>query len=169
AYLRVPLFLAGIAFLIGTFRCARSNGRGTMIAIGVMMVLFFQAARLALVAFDPYLSSRPLAEALLRSPSGKLIVDHHYYTFSSIAWYTGRNELLLNGRWNNFEYGSNAPDVPDVFLDDAKLAQLWRQPQRYYLVAKDDQIPRFDSLLGASHVQQLLSSGGKVLLTNHAE
>ena len=36
----------------------------------VMAVLFFQAARIAMVVFDPYLSSRPLAEALLRSPPG---------------------------------------------------------------------------------------------------
>ena len=48
-----------------------------------MMVLFFQAARLAMVAFDPFLSSRPLAEALIATPDGKLIVDQHYYAFSS--------------------------------------------------------------------------------------
>ncbi len=56
-----------------------------------MMVLFFQAARLALIVFDPYLSSRPLAEALLRSPDGKLIVDKHYYAFSSVFFYTNRH------------------------------------------------------------------------------
>ena len=33
-----------------------------------MMVLFLHASRMALVVFDPYLSSRPLAEALLRAP-----------------------------------------------------------------------------------------------------
>ena len=32
----------------------------------LMMVLFFHAARIALVAFDPYFSSRQLAEALVR-------------------------------------------------------------------------------------------------------
>jgi hypothetical protein len=37
-----------------------------------MMVLFIHASRLALVVFDPYLSSRPLAEALLRESNGKL-------------------------------------------------------------------------------------------------
>ena len=56
-----------------------------------MLVLFFQAARMALVVFDPYMSSRPLADALLRAPEGKLIVDHHYYTFSSIFFYTNRD------------------------------------------------------------------------------
>ena len=38
----------------------------------LMMVLFFQAARLAMVAFDPFLSSRQLAEVLNREPEGTL-------------------------------------------------------------------------------------------------
>ena len=63
AYLRTPLPLAALAFLIGApGRCAQS--RAGFSALAVMMVLFFQAARLALVVFDPFLSSRPLAEAL---------------------------------------------------------------------------------------------------------
>jgi hypothetical protein len=53
------------------------------LAAALMMILFFHAARLAMAVFDPYLSSRPLAEAILKSPEGTLIVDHHYYTFSS--------------------------------------------------------------------------------------
>ena len=91
-----------------------------------MMVLFFHAARLALVVFDPYLSSRPLAEALLRAPPGKLIVDDQYYTFSSVFFYTNRRALLLNGRVNNLEYGSYAPDAPrDVFITDHDLPAIW--------------------------------------------
>jgi hypothetical protein len=40
-----------------------------------MMVLFSHAARLAMVVFDPYLSSRPLAKALMESPPGALITQ----------------------------------------------------------------------------------------------
>ena len=76
-------------------RSARAAlGLGTdsaFLAAALMMVVFFQAARMAMVAFDPYLSSRPLAEALLRAPPGKLMVDHHYYTFSSVFFYTNRD------------------------------------------------------------------------------
>jgi 4-amino-4-deoxy-L-arabinose transferase-like glycosyltransferase len=90
AYLRLPLAIAAAAFLIGALGNLRAVGQRAFLAAALMMVLFFHAARLALVAFDPYLSSRPLAEALLRSPRGDLVVDHHYYTFSSIFFYTGR-------------------------------------------------------------------------------
>ncbi len=167
AYLRVPLAVAAIAFGVGALGSLRSTGTRAYLAAACMMVLFFQGARLALIQFDPLLSSRDLASKIVEDPPGKVIVDHHYYTFSSIAFYTGEPELLLNGRWNNFEYGSNAPDVPDVFIDDARLASLWMQQQRYYLVAKEDQMSRFDRLLGQSHLDVLKTSGGKVLLTNH--
>ena len=49
-------------------------------------------------------------------------MDDQYYTFSSVFFYTNRRALLLNGRVNNLEYGSYAPDAPqDVFIDDARI------------------------------------------------
>ena len=166
AYLRLPLYVAGAAFLVGAVGNLRWSGIRAFLASGVMMVLFFHAARLALVVFDPYLSSRPLAEAFLSAPPGKLIVDHHYYSFSSVIFYTNQDPLLLNGKFNNLEYGAAAPGVPDVFIDDGRLKTLWFQPQRYYLVAKADQLRRFEELLGGGNFQIIGTSGGKVLLTN---
>ena len=167
AYLRAPLTVAAVAFGIGALGTLAWMGRRAYFAAALMMILFFQGARLALIRFDPLLSSRDLATRIVDGPAGQVIVDHHYYTFSSIAFYTGKPELLLNGRWNNFEYGSNAPDVPDVFIDDEKLAKLWPHQQRYYLVAKAEQMSRFDQLLGTGNLNLLMTSGGKVLLTNH--
>jgi 4-amino-4-deoxy-L-arabinose transferase-like glycosyltransferase len=171
AYLRAPLAIAAVAFLIGAVGTIRTAGMRAYMAAALMMIVFFQGARLAMVRFDPLLSSREMAELIVKDEAnsgglGQVIVDHHYYTFSSIAFYTGQPELLLNGRWNNFEYGSNAPGVPDVFIDDAKLKELWFQPQRYYLVAKADQMLRFDDLLGRGSFQVMDISGGKVLLSN---
>ena len=74
-------------------------------------------------------------KSLLKSPEGILIVDHHYYTFSSVFFYTDRPALLLNSRWNTMEYGSYAPGAPDVFIDDAKFRTLWLKQERFYVVA----------------------------------
>jgi hypothetical protein len=167
AYLRIPLAAAEIAFVIGALGTMRAIGQRAFIAAAIMAVLFFQAARLALAVFDPYMSSRPLANALLESPPGKLIVDHHYYTFSSIFFYTNRTALLLNGRFNNLVYGSYAPDAPDVFIDDAQWRSLWMTPDRYYIVASSSQVPRFEKLAGNEHLTTVSESGGKILLTNH--
>ena len=168
AYLRLPLALAAMAFLVGALGSLRAVGRRAFLAAAVMMVLFFHAARLAMVVFDPYLSSRPLAEALQRSPEGNLVIDHHYYTFSSIFFYTNRTAWLLNGRFNNLVYGSYAPGAPDVFLNDGQWKDLWLRPQRYYLVANDEEQPRFEKLVGKSALFQVAQSGGKMVLTNQA-
>jgi 4-amino-4-deoxy-L-arabinose transferase-like glycosyltransferase len=167
AYLRLPLLVAGIAFIVGAVGTFRATGQRAFLASALMMVIFFHAARLALVVFDPYFSSRPLAEALLKSPDGTLIVNHHYYTFSSVFFYANRNALLLNGRFHNLEYGSYAPGVPDVFIQDSDLKRLWAEPQRYYLLATGPAVDRLGGLLGPSQLALVAESGGKFLFTNH--
>ena len=113
------------------------------------------------------MSSRPLAEAILKSPRGTLIIDHHYYTFSSIFFYTNRGALLRNGRFYNLEYGAYAPDAPDVFIDDAQFKNLWLKPERSYIIAKENVVPQLESLVGAVNLNLVAASGGKVVLTNH--
>ncbi len=168
AYLRMPLALAAVAFLAGAAGAWRLRGERAYLALALMMVVFFQAARLALVAFDPYLSSRPLAEALLHAPKGKLILDREYYAFSSIVFYTNQRALLLNGRRNNLEYGSHAPGAPAVFITDADLSGIWARPERYYLAAENPQTGRLEKLVGRSNLYAVAASGGKTLFTNQA-
>jgi 4-amino-4-deoxy-L-arabinose transferase-like glycosyltransferase len=164
AYLRAPLILAGIAFLVGAIG-AWLKGRRAFLALAVMMVLFLHASRMALVVFDPYLSSRPLANALLHAPEGQLIVDGAYYPFSSVIFYSNKSALLLNGRMNNLEYGSYAPGSPPVFIDDAAFVQDWGK-MRCYLVTDSNGIARLSALVGADRLHLVVESGGKYLFTN---
>ncbi len=169
AYLRLPLLLAALAFLVGAAGTFRAAGKRAFLAATLMAVLFFQAARIAMAAFDPFLSSRPLAEALLHAPPGKLIVDHHYYTFSSIFFYTNRDALLLNGRFNNLVYGSYAPGAPNIFIDDSQWKSMWLQPERCYLVITEKAAERLNDLVARDKLKIVAQSGGKLLLTNHPE
>ncbi|MGH9742785.1 MAG: glycosyltransferase family 39 protein, partial [Candidatus Acidiferrum sp.] len=166
AYLRIPLLIAAFAFLLGALGNVRAKGMRAFFASALMMVLFLQAARLAMVTFDPYLSSRPLADVLLKSPEGKLITEGHFWPTSSIYFYTNRDGLLLNGRVKNLEYGSNAPGAPDVFINDGKFAALWATTARYYLIAPKTSLPRLEGLVGVARVKIVAQSGGKLLLTN---
>jgi 4-amino-4-deoxy-L-arabinose transferase-like glycosyltransferase len=167
AYLRPPLLLAGVAFLVGAAGTFGSTGQRAFLATALMSVLFFQAARMAMADFDPFLSSRPLAEALLRAPAGKLIAERHYYPFSSVFFYTNRNALLLNGRVNNLVYGSFAPGAPNVFIDDEQWKKLWLLPDRYYLVISRRASERLSRLVDPGSMNVAAESGGKFLLTNH--
>lgn len=166
AYLRMPLILALIAFLVGVLGLLLYKNTRRFLALAFMMVLFFHAARLAMVTFDPYLSSRVLAEALLKSPPGTLIAGDQYYVFSSVFFYAETNAFLLNGRVNNLEYGSNEPGAPQVFIDDADLARMWKRSQRYYLLVEQTALPRVQRIIPRASFTVVKESGGKYLLTN---
>jgi 4-amino-4-deoxy-L-arabinose transferase-like glycosyltransferase len=167
AYLRLPLAVAAIALFGGALAAYKWMDLRAFLAAALMMVLFYHAARLALVVFDPFLTSRPIAEALLKVPDGKLVTEHNYWTFSSVTFYVNREALTLNGRYFNLEYGSYAPGAPDVFIDDARFKSLWHEPQRYYLVAYQADLGHLEELVGKDHFSIVIASGGKLLLTNH--
>jgi len=167
AYLRKPLFLAGLAFLIGALGTVRWVGQRAYFAAALMMVLFFQAARMAMVTFDPYLSSRPLATALNHSPPGELIAQGHYYGFSSVFFYTDRTALLITDRRVNLAYGAQAPGAPHVFINDSEFRTMWAAPARYYFLTHDADLAKYQAVLGDSPMDVVASSGGKLLLTNH--
>ncbi len=166
AYLRPQLALAAAAFLIGAVG-AWGPGRLALSALVVMMVIFTHAARSAMVIFDPYLSSRPLAEALREAPPGTFIADDQYYSFSSIFFYADRDGLLLNGRKNNLEYGSHEPAAPEVFIADDEFRERWLGPQRHYLATFEEERPRFEALVGPRALIEIRRAGGKLLFTNH--
>ena len=165
AYLRAPLVVAGIAFAIGAVACWLLRSRRAYLAIAVMMVLFFHAARMALVVFDPYLSSRPLAEALRNAPDGRLILNGAYYSFSSVFFYANRDALVWNGRFNNLEYGSYSPGSPAVFIDDPQFTRLWNTNQRFFVLSDGDGIAHLKQA-GGQRLFLIAESGGKTLYSN---
>jgi hypothetical protein len=168
AFLKLPLALAAAAFgfcLIGTWFSRRSPEKMTAV-LCIGMIVFFQAARVALIRFDPYMGSYPLAQRLLQSPPGDLIEADAYYAFSSVFFYTDRTALLLNGRNNNLEYGSYAPNAPAVFIDDAEFARLWQTPRRYYLLINAPDLAHIDDVVGKASVFVIQESSGKYLLSN---
>jgi len=170
AYLRAPLVLAGLAFLVGAAAAWRWRGMKTQIGLAIMIVLFLNAARMAMVTFDPYLSSQPLAASLkteLTARPGTVVFDNQYYTFSSVFYYAGLSKvLLLNGRVNNLEYGSYAPGAPTVFLDDTGFASLWAGSERAYLLVEKPSVARIRTLTGAVTLHVVKESGGKYLFVN---
>jgi hypothetical protein len=114
-----------------------------------------------------------LADALNRAPHGTLILDNQYYTFSSVIFYAeayhGQRVLLLNGRVNNLEYGSYAPDAPrDVFIDDGGFRDRWLSADRYYICVESPQVERLERLVGRDALHPVIESGGKFVFSNRS-
>ena len=86
-------------------RHLRTQARAYTSTVAIMMVVFFQAARLAMVDLIPISRPGPWLKTLEQSPQGGLIVDHHYYWFSSVFFYTDRTalapewEIQQSGLW----------------------------------------------------------------------
>jgi hypothetical protein len=168
AFMKAPLALAAFAFgfclVAGWF--SRHSAEKMAVVLCVGMIIFFQAARIALIRFDPYMGSYPIAQRLLASPPGDLIEADAYYAFSSVFFYTDRTALLLNGRNNNLEYGSYAPNSPAVFIGDSEFSKLWQTPKRYYLLINAPDLPHIDDVVGKDRIIVVQESSGKYLLSN---
>src|SRR6185437_1933773 len=98
AYLKLPLAIAAFSFAMGC--CALTvfhENRKKIVGIVAAMVVLFMAGRVALIRFDGYLGSYPLAQAIKKSPPGQLIEGDAYSAFSSVFFYTNRTALLWHG------------------------------------------------------------------------
>ncbi len=172
AALRLPAILAVIALLAGSLmelglRWRKHHYAATW-ALAVSMALFLVAAHVALVRFDPYLSSRVLErrlEQVVRPEDRVLIYGDHSYG-SSIVYYLPHRVELVNGRTSSLWFGSSFPDAPKIFWDDDDLVRLWNSSVRVFVFAPDFEQKKVRALLGGAP-QEFATSSGKVIYVNH--
>jgi 4-amino-4-deoxy-L-arabinose transferase-like glycosyltransferase len=176
AALRLPAALAAIAFAVGPaiswfLRSQRRHLAATCM-IALTSAVFLIAAHIALVRFEPMLSSQDFAEKILdlegnHTISGKNIVmlygDQSYG--SSIPFYLRRDVSLVEGRSTSMLFGSTFPDAPHIFLTDANLLAGWGNGERKILFVPLEKRAAVDQLLGTRQVL-LEETSGKALITD---
>src|SRR5579875_959160 len=119
--------------------------RKRTVAVNVTMALalgaFFFCANWALGVFTPRLSSEPLAKKILKywRPGDKLVVYGEYDAETSSGFYTRKQILLFNGRYNGLEFGSYHPDAPHIFLNDRTFWPVWNSKNTVVLVVPGNQ------------------------------
>jgi 4-amino-4-deoxy-L-arabinose transferase-like glycosyltransferase len=171
AALHAPLLGTAVAFLIGSVVALilrfKQQHLSANVALGLMMAGIFFCAHLALKVFEPYLSSKALAQAInqVYKDGDKIVINGEYEGGSSLNFYTRKTVYILNGRQANLEYGSHFPDAPQIFLDNEKIAQLWREENNIYLFTDALRLDEVKEALAAP-VYTFAASGGKLILTN---
>ena len=168
AYLRTPLALAGAAFLLGGAAVLLLKLERAYLAIAVTLVLFFQAARLALVVFDPYLSSYAIAQNLNQLPAGTLIICGKYNPLSSVFFYSTDRALQNESDLDILEYGSMAPGARKIAVSDKEMKRLWKGAGLTFLLAKAPRLQHIENVLGSLPAILVLRSGDKYLFANRA-
>jgi hypothetical protein len=172
AALRMPAITAAFALATG-FTLAwvlRRKGRpwAANVAAAFAMLAFFQSANAAYAAFEPRLSSRPVADELLKwlRPDDRLVIYGEFGAGSSLGFYTHRQVWIYNGRYNGLEFGSYLPGAPHIFLTDRDFPGLWNGPARVFLFVPQDQRQQALLRLPPDRAYLVTDTGGKALFVN---
>ena len=171
AALREPAIIAMMAFLVGPLLAWTLRRRGHHLeattSVGFTAAVFLIAAHIALVRFEPLMSSKPIADTInhLAKPEDHLLLYGDQSDGASIIFYTDRQALLVDGRRSTLLYGSYYPDAPKIFLTDNDLVTMWGTGPRNFLFVPEDSHEHVAALLGnrAIAIQEL---AGKTLYTD---
>ncbi len=172
AALRLPAGLAAAGLLLGPvmawiLRRQRHHFEAT-VSVAFTSAVFLIAAHIALVRFEPMLSSHAMADTINhidKRGDATLILYGDVADGSSLLFYTRRPALLVNGRVSSVLWGSNYPDAPHVLISDADLLALWGTGPRRFLFVPGGVHAHVAALLGTrAYLLQELSD--KALYTD---
>jgi hypothetical protein len=171
AALRLPAIVAAIALGIGpvlafVLRLRRKHVEGTIITAVAIAALLI-AAHIALIRFDPYLSSKRLAQVIGRElkPADRIMIYGDQAFGSSLLFYLRRPIELVNGRTTSMWFGSTYPDAPKIFLDDNALRQAWASGTRVFLYVPQHQLKRVARVL-PEEKYVVGESSGRIVYSN---
>jgi 4-amino-4-deoxy-L-arabinose transferase-like glycosyltransferase len=173
AALRLPALLAAAGLFLGplgawVLRRQRHHFEAT-VSVAFTSAVFLIAAHIALVRFEPMLSSHAMADTInhIAKPGSDatLILYGDVADGSSLLFYTQRQALLVNGRVSSVLWGSNYADAPHVLISDADLLALWGKGPRRFLFVPGESRSHVAALLGTrAYLLQELSD--KALYTD---
>lgn len=190
AALRAPAVVAGLAFLFGPMAAWRLRRREhaveSTVTVALTMAVILIAAHMALVRFQPMLSSKAMAQTINRitaepgNGDAQLMVYGDQSDASSVIFYTHRQALLVHGKtWyftpgqedhgelfgSSMIWGSDYPDAPHIFLSDQDLLRLWDTGPRHFLFVPAKYHAHVEALLG-SRLYEVQELSDKTLYTD---
>lgn len=130
---------------------------------------FFFCANWALGVFTPRLSSEPLAKTILEyfRPGDKIVLYGEYDAATTVGFYTRKQILIFNGRYNGLEFGSYYPDAPRIFLDDRTFWPVWNETSTVFLIVPASQMPAAVVRMPAEKTFLFARMGDKTVYVNH--
>jgi hypothetical protein len=171
AALRLPAVIAVLTLLFGPLSAwtlrRRGHGFEATVSVAFTAAIFLIAAQIALVRFEPLLSSRAIAGTVnrLAGPQDQLMLYGDQSYGSSVLFYTHRRALLVNGRSSSMLWGSHYPDAPHIFLEDPDLLSMWGTGPRKFLFVPGDFHGHVEELLGG-RLYKLQELADKTLYTD---
>lgn len=130
---------------------------------------FFFCANWALGVFTPRLSSEPLAKTILEyfRPGDRIVLYGEYDAASSVGFYTRKQILIFNGRYNGLEFGSYYPDAPRVFLNDHTFWPIWNESDTVFLIVPESEMAAAVVRMPLEKTFLFARMGDKTVYVNH--
>ncbi len=173
ADLRHQALAALIVVLVGFLGAWVLRRQKRALAANIIMACalgaFFFCANWALGVFTPRLSSEPLAKTILENyrPGDKITLYGEYDAASSVGFYTKKQILIFNGRYNGLEFGSYYPDAPHIFLDDHTFWPVWNGSERVFLVVPASEMDAVRVRMPLATTFVFAQMGDKTVYVNH--
>jgi 4-amino-4-deoxy-L-arabinose transferase-like glycosyltransferase len=164
------LFFFGPLLAWATARIAAiiQDWRLPTIFLALTMAGLLHCYHSGMVAFEPVLSSKSLAEAISREyrPGDQIVINGRYEVGSSINYYTQKTVNILNGRIGNLWFGSFFPDSHVNFYDDASFIGVWESDKRVFFYSEGPALQAFLKRHREFSYRVLAAGGGKQILVN---
>lgn len=190
AALRLPAIVAAITFLLGPLAAWILRRRGhaveSTVTVALTMSSILIAAHIALVRFQPMLSTKAMAETINRitaepgNGNARIMIYGDESDGSSLIFYTRRPALLVHGKSWYFQpgkedhgelfgssmiWGACYRDAPPIFLSDQDLVHRWDAGPRHFLLVPQKYHRHVENLLG-SRLFKVQTLSGKTLYTD---
>jgi 4-amino-4-deoxy-L-arabinose transferase-like glycosyltransferase len=181
AALRLPAALALVALLIGPaagwWLRLRKRHIAATVSIALTMTVFLIAAHIAFARFEPMLSSKQLADTIIRdgSPADSFIIYGDQSDASSVVFYAHNflnkpaylvfEPCSAHGAGSSLLWGSCYPDAPKIFLSEDQLSKMWGRGERKWLFAQDINQSKAEQLL-AGRLYPVQTIADKALWTD---
>jgi hypothetical protein len=145
--------------------------------LALTSAMFLVAAHIAFARFEPMLSSKQLADAIVAkgAPTDSFIIYGDQSDASSVVFYT--HDFLYKPAYLVFEpcsahgagssllWGSCWPDAPKIFLSEEQVAKMWGTGERKWIFAQDTNQPKVGQLL-AGRLYPVKTIADKALWTD---
>jgi len=161
-----------IGSLMALMAMTRNRPGWSFLSLILTMLPICYYTQRGLIIFEPYKSSKPLADMLLGQlqPGEKIVKDGRYEEIATVTFYTGQRVYLVHGRRDDLLFGSRYPEGREAFLTEEQFLRLWDSPSRVYLLTDYpvNKQPTRDPFYAKLRLIELGHSGNMYLFTNKA-
>jgi len=168
-----PLVCGAAAFLIifpsaAFFLALRRRWVISFLLLAAMMIGLCHLYNDGMVAFEPVLSSKNLAETIQRlyHSGDKIVINDFYEKGSTLNYYTGIQVNVIDGLYGVLWYGLQDEAAPRLAMTEDDLLNEWSSAKRIFLFSEKEPLDSFLSRHPLFDYQVLAEEGGKKILTN---